>query len=166
MRGTSVKRLALLAVLIGLVVPAAFAAAPSKEKPKSATATQSQGSEKSPAKACKAERASLGVDAFAKKYGTNHNLRNAFGKCVSGKSKGDKAKGKDDDEKADDEKAEKESSDDDKNEGKAPKECKAERASLGVAAFDKKYGTNHNLRNAFGKCVSGKSKGKGEKDDN
>ena len=40
------------------------------------------------AKACKAERASIGVDAFAKKYGTNHNLKNAFGKCVSGKSKG------------------------------------------------------------------------------
>jgi hypothetical protein len=33
------------------------------------------------------ERASIGVEAFAKKYGTNHNLKNAFGKCVSGKSK-------------------------------------------------------------------------------
>jgi hypothetical protein len=32
--------------------------------------------------------------------------------------------------------------------------CKAELASLGRAAFDQKYGTNHNKSNAFGKCVS------------
>lgn len=32
--------------------------------------------------------------------------------------------------------------------------CKAELASLGRAAFQDKYGTNHNKRNAFGKCVS------------
>lgn len=35
------------------------------------------------AKACKAERASLGAQAFRTKYGTNHNKANAFGKCVS-----------------------------------------------------------------------------------
>jgi hypothetical protein len=35
------------------------------------------------AKACKAERKSLGADAFAAKYGTNKNKKNAFGKCVS-----------------------------------------------------------------------------------
>ena len=35
------------------------------------------------AKTCKAERASIGVDAFAAKYGTNKNKMNAFGKCVS-----------------------------------------------------------------------------------
>jgi hypothetical protein len=44
-----------------------------------ATVTQLQGSEKNPATTCKAERASLGADAFAEKYGTNLNLRNAFG---------------------------------------------------------------------------------------
>ncbi len=27
------------------------------------------------------------AEAFAKSYGTNHNLKNAFGKCVSGQSK-------------------------------------------------------------------------------
>lgn len=32
--------------------------------------------------------------------------------------------------------------------------CRAELASLGEAAFEQKYGHNHNLRNAFGKCVS------------
>ena len=35
------------------------------------------------AKACKAERASLGAQAFRSKYGTNRNKANAFGKCVS-----------------------------------------------------------------------------------
>jgi opacity protein-like surface antigen len=156
------KRFFALAALIALVVPAAYAAAPSKEKPKPANAKQSQSSEKNAAKACKSERMSLGVEAFGKKYGTNHNLRNAFGKCVSGKSKGDRAESKDED---DDEKAENEKSDDDENDGKAAKQCKAERVSVGVPAFDEKYGTNHNLRNAFGKCVSGKSKANGEEDD-
>jgi hypothetical protein len=36
-----------------------------------------------PAKACKAELASMGKQAFEQKWGSNHNLRNAFGKCVS-----------------------------------------------------------------------------------
>ena len=57
--------------------------------------------------------------------------------------------------------------DDDKNEKSsgAAKACKAERASMGVEAFAKKYGTNHNLKNAFGKCVSGKSKSKDKDND-
>jgi hypothetical protein len=38
---------------------------------------------KSAAKACAAERKEIGVEAFAQKYGTNKNKRNAFGKCVS-----------------------------------------------------------------------------------
>ena len=38
------------------------------------------------AKACKAEKAA-DKDAFAEKYGTNANKRNAFGKCVSQNSK-------------------------------------------------------------------------------
>lgn len=37
------------------------------------------------AHACKAERARIGESAFAQKYGTNRNQRNAFGKCVSTK---------------------------------------------------------------------------------
>jgi hypothetical protein len=36
----------------------------------------------------------------------------------------------------------------------AAKLCRAELASLGKAAFEQKYGHNHNLRDAFGKCVS------------
>jgi hypothetical protein len=38
------------------------------------------------AKACKAEKAA-DKDAFAQKYGTNANKKNAFGKCVSQNSK-------------------------------------------------------------------------------
>jgi hypothetical protein len=40
-------------------------------------------SAKNAAKACAAERTSLGDAAFENKYGANGNLRNAFGKCVS-----------------------------------------------------------------------------------
>ena len=132
------------AIAIG-AIPVAIAASPSKEKPSSAGAAQSQSADGNAAKACKAERASLGVEAFNKKYGTNHNLKNALGKCVSGNSKGKKD---DKDEKDEDEK--------DEDSTAAAKACKAERASIGIDAFAKKYGTNHNLKNAFGKCVSGK----------
>jgi hypothetical protein len=90
---------------------------------------------KNAAKACKAEREKLGAEAFADKYGTNPNKKNAFGKCVSATT-GDGVE---------DEQAETLN---------AAKKCKAERASLGVTAFNAKYGTNPNKRNAFGKCVS------------
>jgi len=47
-----------------------------------------QGKAKSnAARACKAERADIGVDAFRDKYGTNENKKNAFGKCVASKKK-------------------------------------------------------------------------------
>ena len=137
------------ALIAVLAIPATYAASSNNEKPKSATAAPAQSADKNAAKVCKAERASMGVEAFQKKYGTNKNLRNAFGKCVSSKSKDDKDEK---DEKADDDKNEKSSG--------AAKACKTERASMGAEAFAKKYGTNHNLKNAFGKCVSGKSKSK------
>jgi hypothetical protein len=46
-----------------------------------------QGQAKSPAQICKAQRAALGDAAFAQRWGTNHNKRNAFGKCVSAMTK-------------------------------------------------------------------------------
>lgn len=128
-------------------IPAAYAASPNQDKPKAA---QAQTAEDTAAKQCKAERERIGVQAFKTKYGTNKNKANAFGKCVSGKSK-DKAKDDKDDDK----------DEADEDDGAAAKACRAERASIGVEAFAKKYGTNHNLRNAFGKCVSGKSKKNG-----
>ena len=42
-----------------------------------------RSAEKNAAKKCKAERETLGVQAFKDKYGTNANKANAFGKCVS-----------------------------------------------------------------------------------
>ena len=73
-----------------LAIPAAYAASPGAEKPNSA---QAQSAEDNAAKLCKAERERIGLEAFKTKYGTNKNKANAFGKCVSGKSK-DKAKGR------------------------------------------------------------------------
>jgi hypothetical protein len=39
------------------------------------------------AKTCDSERTDMGEGAFADKYGTNRNGRNAFGKCVSRKAR-------------------------------------------------------------------------------
>ena len=140
------KRLFIVAALFCLAVPAALAAPPAgKGKPESSEAT-SQAVEQNAAKACKAERAQMGVTAFMNKYGTNANKKNAFGKCVSAKSKAMK----DDDEKAED-----------KAEANAAKKCKAERTQLGMDAFKNKYGTNANKANAFGKCVSKLAKAQG-----
>jgi hypothetical protein len=49
-------------------------------------AAAQEAAEKNAAKECAAERTSMGEEAFADKYGTNTNGRNAFGKCVSGKA--------------------------------------------------------------------------------
>jgi hypothetical protein len=97
------------------------------------------------AKACKAERQTLGTDAFAEKYGENKNKKNAFGKCVSAKAKELKAEMDAKDQKQAEEL---------KN---AAKQCAAERR-MDEDAFADKYGTNRNKRNAFGKCVSAKAK--------
>jgi hypothetical protein len=94
---------------------------------------------------CRAELQSLGRSAFEQKYGTNHNKRNAFGMCVSQKAHAAKAKL----DRRDRQWIEARRS--------AAKACAAERAP-NRAAFAVKYGTNHNRRNAFGKCVSQKAR--------
>jgi hypothetical protein len=93
-------------------------------------------------KQCKAEAAELGKEAFEAKYGTGKNMRNAHGKCVSGKAKALEAQA----DAADEEQIEARQS--------AAKTCAAERADIGRDAFAEKYGANKNKRNAFGKCVS------------
>ena len=73
----------------------------------------------------------------------NENLKNAYGKCVSSKTKAHK----DGLDAKDEEKAEEL-----KN---AAKKCAAERGEMGTEAFAAEYdGNNRNRRNAFGKCVS------------
>jgi hypothetical protein len=140
------RTITVIAAFLVLSVPAALAAPPEgKGKPESpgkSAAAPGQSADKNAAKACKAERATMGVPAFKEKYGTNGNKANAFGKCVSGKSK----------------KAEETETEEARE--NAAKKCKAERASMGLEQFKTEYGTNANKTNAFGKCVSSKSKKK------
>ena len=76
--------------------------------------------------------------SFSQFYGTNKNGTNAFGKCVSATStEADHA--------------------DQAATIAAAKSCKTEQAA-DREAFKKKYGTNANKSNAFGKCVSAKVK--------
>src|SRR3954452_7846098 len=121
------KRIALLvAIVASLLVPAgALATGPSKADKTNA------------ARQCRAERGTTSAtrEAFAEKYGTNANKKNAFGKCVS--------------QKAREEQRERRAA-----RRKARKDCRAERKDIGRAAFAEKYGAKHNKRNAFGKCVS------------
>jgi hypothetical protein len=91
-------------------------------------------------KSCKAERAADPA-AFAQKYGTGKKGANALGKCVSAQEKAQK---------------------DAKQQAltNAAQTCRDERTSIGSDAFRTKYGTNHNGRNAFGRCVSKQAKSK------
>jgi hypothetical protein len=181
--GDLMKRFAVVAALLALAAPAAFAAPPAGKGKPDASASSSSGQssaalckeqrrsmgmsafralyapngspkaamdacltkvstqvasdEKNAAKACKAERAKDPV-AFADTYGTNANKRNAFGKCVSQHAKKDTEQEQEDT-------------------VSAAKACKKEKAD-NAQAFADKYGTNANKRNAFGKCVSATSK--------
>jgi hypothetical protein len=98
---------------------------------------------KNAAQECREER-TADREAFEEKYGTNANKRNAFGKCVSQKAKA---------KRAEQDEADAEEAAEARN---AAQECDAERAA-DRKAFEDKYGTNANKRNAFGKCVSQKS---------
>jgi hypothetical protein len=103
------------------------------------------------AQQCKAEQADPNFAAghggmtFDQFYGTNHNDRNSFGKCVSSKVNAAVAQ-------------------QDQNTQNAAQQCRAERsdpnfaASHGGKSFTDFYGSNKNKKNAFGKCVSQKAK--------
>jgi hypothetical protein len=97
------------------------------------------------ARDCRDER-TADPAAFKETYGTNHNKSNAFGKCVSQKAKAKEEK----QDEADAAKAEAQTN--------AAKTCAAERTA-DPAAFQEKWGTNHNKKNAFGKCVSQTARG-------
>jgi hypothetical protein len=126
-----------VAVMAALMAPAgALATGPSKADKKNA------------ARQCRAERGETSAtrEAFADKYGTNANKKNAFGKCVSQKAREEQHERR-------------------VARRRAAKDCRAERKDIGRAAFAEKYGTNHNKRNAFGKCVSKKAKAEKRKMD-
>ncbi len=101
------------------------------------------------ARECRALKKAMGTDNFRDAFGTNKNKHNAFGKCVSRKSR----------EEAKERRSAKRN---------AAKDCKAERDDPNFASthdgksFDEFYGTNENDENAFGKCVSGKARAKND----
>jgi hypothetical protein len=174
------KRLLAIAALLCLVAPAALSANPTAQdasakackaqrnaigmsafrllysptgKPKAAMdaclAQQAQLvsiEEKNAAKACKAERGTTPESkaAFETRYGTNDNKRNAFGKCVSSAVTA-------------------EVTEQQQAVLNAAKACKAERGTTEASrtAFETRYGTNANKKNAFGKCVSNAAKAGG-----
>ena len=90
---------------------------------------------KNAAKACKAERAADAA-AFASKWGTNKNDRNAYGKCVSATARG--AVEQDTDARVN-----------------AARTCRKLRTEQ-KTAFEQTYGTK---ANAFGRCVSKTARG-------
>lgn len=94
-----------------------------------------------PARTCRALRTQLRATVFAKTYGKNANDRNAMGKCVSVTAKTQA-----------------------KNEASASATCRAEQSDAAFATthdgktFDQTYGTNADLSDAFGMCVSNTAK--------
>jgi len=108
-----------------------------------ATDTPTSTDRQSASQECRFERGATAAtrEAFAAKYGTNKNKKNAFGKCVSAKAR-EEVKERED------------------AEGGASQACRTERGDTPAskAAFDQKYGTNKNKNNAFGKCVSAAAK--------
>jgi len=105
------------------------------------------------AKECQAEQAMSDEDfaavtehggkTFEQFYGTNADLSNAFGKCVSTKAKANKSE------------MDEEDHEDAEQVKQAAKTCMAERRD-DLTEFRNTYGTNWNKHNAFGKCVSKK----------
>src|SRR3712207_842960 len=133
------RSIAALSAAAALAVPAvALADEPTQQDRRSAAAE------------CRAERGATAAtrEAFAVKYGTNHNKRNAFGKCVSSKS-------------AEEQKEREEA------QSIASEQCRTERGTTAASreAFAQKCGTNRNKRNADGKCGSSKSQEAEEKAD-
>jgi hypothetical protein len=125
------KKFLIVSVLAALIVPAvSLGSGPTGQDRENA------------ARACRALRASMGVELFRQTYGTvQSNHRNAFGKCVSRWTRAEH-----------------------QNRVSAQSACNTEQADANFpAAHDGKtfaefYGTGPNHRNAFGKCVSSKAK--------
>jgi hypothetical protein len=149
--------------LIGLMALALVAVAPA-----TAAADNGKGHDvKNAARYCRSLRDQLGADVFHQTYPT-------FGKCVSQRVHQLRAARRSARQSCKSEKGKAfghcvrttfraVTSDDDNAVVNAAKECKDERAA-DEAGFEDKYGTNHNKRNAFGKCVSSKSNVEDEND--
>ena len=114
-------------------------------------AKQESEAKKNASQQCREERGTTeeSIKAFNEKYGSNKNGKNAFGKCVSQKAKANKAEADAQDKK------------EQKAKLNAARQCRTERGTSeeSIKAFNDKYGTNANKKNAFGKCVSQKASG-------
>jgi len=103
----------------------------------SANSKVEQNGRINPANTCTSIRSQLGKALFNKTYGTNANVNNALGKCVSATAKSQVH-----------------------NEVSASSSCKSQQADATFAAnhdgktFEQYYGTNADGSNAFGHCVS------------
>jgi hypothetical protein len=152
-------------VLIGFMALAVLAVVP-------ATAGANNGNGKghdvkNAARYCRSLRDQLGADVFRQTYST-------FGKCVSQRVHQLHAARQSARQACKSEKGKafghcvrttfrSVTSDDDNAVVNAAQQCKSEREA-DEAGFEDKYGTNHNKRNAFGKCVSSKSDVENEND--
>jgi hypothetical protein len=153
--------------LIGLMALALVAAVP-------ATAGAHPGKRhdvKNAARYCKSLRDDVGVDIFRETYGGKH----AFGKCVTQRVHELRAARRSARQACKSEHGHAfkncvranfraATSDDEDDVANAAQECDDER-DADEAGFEDKYGTNHNKRNAFGKCVSSHSNEQGDDDD-
>jgi hypothetical protein len=130
-------------------------------------ASASAGERKEAKEDCRAERSAAGVENF-------RTLYDGFGQCVTqtireNRAERRKAKreavadceGLEGSELKDCVRSERkqnlvEAEEHDQLELNAAQDCRAEQGEVGDEAFAESYGTNHNNRNAFGKCVSGR----------
>jgi hypothetical protein len=148
--------IAIVVMAVGILPAAALAhpghghsqSAPGHNKNSSSTSTStSSSSNPSPRsqaeKQCRQERSTDGKATFDKTYGTNSNGKNAFGKCVSHRTRQNQQAQQ-------------------SAHNSAVQTCRSEQSS-DPAAFRTKYGTNHNGRNAFGKCVSSHERSSSQK---
>jgi hypothetical protein len=89
--------------------------------------------EKAASKACKTQRNAIGMDAFRLLYAATGTPKAAMDSCLTQQAQLVTTETKN-----------------------AAKACKTERGTTpeSKTAFDVKYGTNDNKKNAFGKCVS------------
>jgi len=119
-----------LGVLAAMAVPALA----------SATSSTAQSAAN---KQCKAEQKAMGDTVFNNTYGTNKNKSNAFGKCVSHRTKQN-------------------TKTEQTSHQNASQQCKSEQAADPVA-FKAKYGTGKNGNNALGNCISQQAKARTHK---
>jgi hypothetical protein len=131
---------AMVALAIG-IAPAVALAHPGHNNVTNSNSSSSSSARSQAEKQCRAERKTMGTATFDKTFGTNGSGKNAFGKCVSHRTKQDTAAQM-------------------SAHTSAEKTCRAEQNDPNFASshdgktFDQFYGTNGNGKNAFGKCVS------------